>query len=103
MNVHNLNKAQLIELVKDLKVALDEKGEVVENVEAKSEDFKMEASSIFEQDGKLHLVTIKYDPLSLQAVVLPDKITYDKNMSHMATFEMKKRNTLSSYKNVVNE
>jgi hypothetical protein len=103
MNLNSLTKAQLLNIIEDLKVSLDQRDEVVDNANEKSENLPMQAVSLYEENGKFNLVTIKYNPKTLEAVVLPEKESFEKNMSHMATFEMKKRNTLNTYKNVVKE
>lgn len=103
MKLEDLKKQELIELVRELKLELDKKVDVVETAVGKAGDLPFEVKSIFRHKGKIKVATIAFHPLTKEAQVLPDLKEYSATQMHMASFDVKKHLVESSMKQILKE
>lgn len=90
MNLEAMTKKELVEMIKELKLKLDQKVDVVETAIEKASDLPFSCKSIFRHNGKIKIATVKFNPLTKEAQVLPELKEYTATQMHLATFEAKK-------------
>jgi uncharacterized protein (DUF1919 family) len=103
MNLEAMNKKELIEMIKELKLKLDQKVDVVETALEKAQDLPFSCKSVFRHRGGIKVATIKFNPLTKEAQVLPELKEYSNTQMHMATFEAKKHLVETSMKQEIKE
>ena len=103
MNLEAMKKDQLIDLIKELKLKLDQKVDVVETAIEKAADLPFSCKSVFRHKGKIKVATIKFNPLTKEAQVLPDLKEYTGTQMHLATFEVKKHLVETAMKQEIKE
>lgn len=103
MKLEDMKKSDLIDLVRELKLKLDKKVDVEETVISKSQNLPLEVKSIFRHGGKIKVATIKFHPLTKEAVVLPQLKEFSPTQMHMASFEVKKHLVETSMKQEIKD
>jgi hypothetical protein len=103
MKLEDLKKQELIDLVRELKLELDKKVDVVETAAGKAAELPFQSKSIFSHNGKIKVATIAFNPLTKEAQVLPDLREYSATQIHMAMYEVKKHLVETSMKQILKE